>query len=52
MVNAKFSNWDAVEYGVPQGRTLGPLLFIMYTNDMTDNFRNSDVLLYADDTVL
>ena len=24
----------------------------MYTNDMTDNIRNSDVLLYADDTVL
>ena len=52
MVNGKFSNWDAVEYGVPQGSTLGPLLFIMYTNDMTDNIRNSDVLLYADDTVL
>ena len=52
MVNNKYSNWDTVEYGVPQGSTLGPLLFIMYTNDLTDCIRNSQVMLYADDTVV
>ena len=52
MVNGKYSEWDTVEYGVPQGSILGPLLFIMYTNDLTKCIRNSEVLLYADDTVI
>ena len=52
MVNGKFSEWDTVQYGVPQGSTLGPLLFIMYTNDLVKCIRNSGVLLYADDTVI
>ena len=52
MVNGKYSNWDIIEYGVPQGSTLGLLLFIMYTNDLIDFIRNSDVLLHADDTVI
>ena len=52
MVNGDFSNWDTIKYGVPQGSILGPLLFIMFTNDMVDSMRNSNVLLYADDTVI
>ena len=52
MVNSKYSTWDVVEYGVPQGSTLGPLLFIMFTNDMVECIRNHNVLLYADDTVI
>ena len=52
MVNRCFSNWDVIKYGVPQGSILGPLLFIMFTNDMVDCIRNSSVLLYADDTVI
>ena len=52
MGNSKFSNWDVDEYGVSQGSTLGPLLFIMFTNDMVECIRNCNVLLYADDTVI
>ena len=52
MVNGDCSNWDTIKYGVPQGSILGPLLFIMFTNDLVNCIRNSNVLLYADDTVI
>ena len=37
--------------GVPRGSILGPLLFLLYENDMPQGV-NSDLLLYADDTCL
>ena len=43
-----------VKYGVPQGSTLGLLLYILYVNDCFTNVNeeNSSVIMYADDTVL
>ena len=45
------SNWSSVEAGVPQGSILGPLLFLLYINDIVENI-NSSIRLFADDTTL
>ena len=45
------SSWLPVKAGVPQGSILGPLLFLVYTNDITDDI-TSDIHLYCDDTSL
>ena len=42
------SKWYPVDSGIPQGSVLGPLLFILYVNDIPD-LVSSKVKMFADD---
>ena len=48
-LNGAYSDWAEVTSGVPQGSVLGPLLFLVYVNDM-DQGINSRISKFADDT--
>ena len=50
-LNQIFSEPGNLLCGVPQGSILGPLLFLLYINDMPQSL-NCELLLYADDTCL
>ena len=50
--NGKLSDRQKVEYGAPQGSILGPLLFIIYMNDLPLFVTNVQISMYADDTSL
>lgn len=45
------SSWLPVVSGVPQGTVLGPLLFLLYINDITSDI-SSEIRLFADDCIL
>ena len=51
ILNGSSSKWIEVTSGVPQGSVLGPLLFILYVNDITNGVQ-STIEMFADDSKL
>ena len=49
VISEETSDWTAVSSWVPQGSILGPLLFIVYINDLDEKMK-STMLKFADDT--
>ena len=51
VLNGQVSTWTNINAGVPQGFILGPLLFLIYINDLTEGL-TTNVKLFSDDTSL
>jgi hypothetical protein len=50
LINNNKSTVRSIECGVPQGSILGPLLFLIYINDINNAIKLGDPILFADDT--
>ena len=51
-INGSYSKELPLHYGVPQGSILGPLLFLIFNNDIDKHVIHSKPFLFADDTTL
>ena len=51
VINGQSSSWGKICAGVPQGSVLGPLMFLIYINDIVNVVR-SNIIMFADDTSL
>ena len=52
IINGKFSEWIKIIAGVPQGSVLGPLLFLIFIDDIVHSVQHAKIRLFADDTCL
>ena len=51
VLNGFSSDYSSIDSGVPQGSVLGPILFLIYINDLEKNIK-SNVKFFADDAML
>ena len=48
----EYFEYKPIKYGTPQGSCLGPLLFLIFTNDLLKELHHCSSILFADDTTL